>query len=54
MKPRSLLAPWGIGLAVVLPLAAWAPPAAAQVSPEEALAIGVDAYLYSIRSSPWI
>ncbi|MGH6903452.1 MAG: DUF1254 domain-containing protein [Geminicoccaceae bacterium] len=46
MKPRSLLASWGIGLAVVLPLAAWAPPAAAQVSPEEALAIGVDAYLY--------
>jgi hypothetical protein len=46
MKPRSLLASWGIGLAVVLPLAAWAPPAVAQVSPEEAQAIGVDAYLY--------
>jgi hypothetical protein len=46
MKPRSLLASWGIGLAVVLPLAASAPPAAAQVSPEEARAIGVDAYLY--------
>lgn len=46
MKPRSLLAPWGISLAVVLLLAAWAPPATAQVSPEEARAIGVDAYLY--------
>jgi hypothetical protein len=46
MKPRRVLAPWGISLAVVLPLAAWAPPAAAQVSPEEASAIGVDAYLY--------
>jgi hypothetical protein len=40
------LASWGISLAVVLPLAAWAPPAAAQLSPEEAQAIGVDAYLY--------
>jgi hypothetical protein len=46
MKPRRVLAPWGISLAVALPLAAWAPPAAAQVSPEEASAIGVDAYLY--------
>ncbi len=54
MKPRSLLAPWGISLAVVLLLAAWAPPATAQVSPEEARAIGVDAISTSIRSSPWI
>jgi hypothetical protein len=46
MKPRRLLAPLGRSLAVVLPLLAWSPPGAAQVSPEEAKAIGVEAYLY--------
>jgi hypothetical protein len=46
MKPRSWLTRWKIRLAVVLTLVAWGVPAAAQVSPEEAHAIGVDAYLY--------
>jgi hypothetical protein len=46
MKRRTSLAPLTLSLAVVLPLVAWAPPAAAQVSPEEAHAIGIDAYLY--------
>jgi hypothetical protein len=45
-KTRSLLTLRIISLAVVLPLAVCAPPAAAQVSPEETHAIGVDAYLY--------
>ncbi len=46
MKPERTIAPWRVGLAVLLPLAAWTPPAVAQVGPEEAHAIGVDAYLY--------
>jgi hypothetical protein len=46
MKSRSLLALGTIGLAATLPLAVCAPPATAQVGPEEAHAIGVDAYLY--------
>ena len=46
MRLRSLLALRTISLAVALPLAVSAPPAAAQVSPEEANAIAVDAYLY--------
>jgi hypothetical protein len=46
MKSRSLLALRTISLAVALPLAVSAPPAAAQVSAEEAHAIAVDAYLY--------
>jgi hypothetical protein len=46
VKRRSFLASWVTGLALMLPLVAWTPPVAAQVSPEEAHAIGVDAYLY--------
>jgi hypothetical protein len=45
-KLRSLLAPFALSAAMALLLAAWAPPVAAQVSPEEARAIGVEAYLY--------
>jgi hypothetical protein len=46
MQRTGTLTRWVISLAVVLPLAAWGPWAAAQVGPEEAHAIGVDAYLY--------
>jgi hypothetical protein len=46
MTSRSLLELGSISLAIVLPLLAWAPPAAAQVGPKEAQAIAVDAYLY--------
>jgi hypothetical protein len=46
MRPRSLLAALGLGLAAQLPLTGWGPPAAAQISPEEVKEIGVDAYLY--------
>ena len=46
MNSKSLLAALGLGLAVVMPLAGLGLRAAAQVSAEEAQAIGVEAYLY--------
>src|SRR5512132_2327464 len=46
MKSRSLLTPRGATLALVLCLLAWSGPVTAEISTEEAHAIGVDAYLY--------
>ena len=46
MKRGRTLTRCAVILALMMPLAAWSPPAAAQVSFEEAHAIGVDAYLY--------
>ena len=46
MKRGSTLTRCAVRLALMMPLAAWSPPGAAQVSSEEAHAIGVDAYLY--------
>jgi hypothetical protein len=46
MRPRTTLTRCAVSLALLTALASWGSPTAAQVSAEEAHAIGVDAYLY--------